>query len=71
MVGVQVRAVAKYIPMSPRKVRLVVDLVRGMRADQALEMLKFVSKAASVPVRKAIKSAAANADDVYGLGASE
>ncbi len=71
MAGVQVRAVAKYIPMSPRKVRLVVDLVRGMRVDHALDTLKFVSKAASVPVSKAIESAAANADDIYGLGMDE
>jgi len=64
---VDVRAVAKYIRMSPQKVRLVVNMIRGMDVDQALDALSFVSKAAALPIAKAIESAAANAEDHYGL----
>jgi len=63
----EVRAVAKYIPMSPRKVRLVADLVQGQMVNEALATLAFVPKAAAKPVAKAIKSAAANAEENYGL----
>ena len=61
-----VRAVVRYVPMSTRKVRLVVDSVRGLGADQALAVLKFMSKAAAVPVAKAIRSAIANAEENQG-----
>jgi len=64
---VQVRAVAKYVRMSPRKVRLVVDLVRGMGVDEALNLLHFTNKAAAKPVAKVIESAVANAEENYGL----
>lgn len=59
----KVHAVARYIPMSPRKVRLVVDSVRGLNADAALAVLRFMSKAAAVPVAKVIRSAIGNAED--------
>lgn len=65
--GFEVKAVAKYIHMSPRKVRLVVDLVRDRDVAEALVMLRFVPKAAAKPVEKAIRSAAANAEESYGL----
>jgi len=52
---------ARYIRMSPRKVRLVVDLVRGLSIVQADTELRFLQRAAALPVRKAIASAAANA----------
>lgn len=68
---VEVRAVAKYIMMSPSKARLVVDMVRGMAAQEALNMLKFVSKAAAEPISKLIHSAVANAEENYGLAADE
>jgi len=63
----EVRAVAKHIPMSPRKVQLVADLVRGRMVNEALELLAFVPKAAAKPLAKAIRSAAANAEENYGL----
>jgi len=63
----EVRAVAKYVPMSPRKVRLVVDQVRGLAVDDALAILKFMPKAAAKPVAKVIESAIANAEENYGL----
>lgn len=53
--------IQKNVGHSPRKVRLVADLVRGMRPEQALVSLKFVNKAAAVDVAKAIKTALANA----------
>ena len=69
--AVEVRAVAKYIRMSPRKVRLVVDLVRGREVEEALTMLRFTPKAAARAVAKVIASAAANADEAYGISSDE
>lgn len=57
----EVRAVARYIGISPQKVRLVADLVRGKNAKEALDLLRFTPKAAAEPVSKAIASAVANA----------
>jgi large subunit ribosomal protein L22 len=59
-----VRAVARarHIRMSPRKVRRVIDLVRGQRAVDALTVLKFDEHAASEPVYKVVASAIANAE---------
>ncbi len=55
------RAVSKYIRMSPRKVRLVVDQIRGVPLNEAYALLQFSKKAAAVPVEKALRSAVANA----------
>lgn len=63
----EVRAVIKYVRMSPRKVRLVIDQVRGLAVDDALAILKFTPKAAAKPVAKVIKSAMANAEENFGL----
>ena len=54
-------AIAKHVPMGPRKVRQVIDLIRNRRVDEALAILKFTRKAASAPVEKVLKSALANA----------
>ncbi len=62
-----VRAKVRFVPMSAQKVRLVIDQVRGMRADDALDMLSFMPKAAAKPVYKLIHSAIANAEENYGL----
>jgi large subunit ribosomal protein L22 len=56
---------------SPLKARLVVDMVRGMAAQDALNMLKFVSKGAAKPVSKLIHSAVANAEENYGLAVAD
>ncbi len=56
----EARAVTKYVRMSPRKARQVVDLVRGVPVDKALSTLHFTQKAASVPVEKTLRSAVAN-----------
>jgi len=57
-----VRAQHKYIRMTPRKVRLVVDTVRGKQVKQALDILKFMNRAAARAVAAVVKSAAANAE---------
>ena len=54
-------AIARYVRMAPRKVRMVADLVRGMSVDKALETLQFSTRAAALPVAKCVQSAAANA----------
>ena len=69
--SIQVRAVAKYVRMSPRKVKLVVDVVRGKGVSEALAMLSYSTKAAARPVAKVIASASANAQENYGLSPDE
>jgi large subunit ribosomal protein L22 len=64
---IEVRAKVSYVRMSPRKAKLVVDTVRGKGVKEALTMLKYSTKAAAHPVSKVIKSAAANAEENYGL----
>ncbi len=49
-------------PMSPRKVRLVANLIRGKKVAEAREILRFTVKGCSLPMRKLLDSAAANAD---------
>ena len=51
---------ARFVRMSPRKVRRVAELIRGKPVNEAIEILNFVHKAASLPLQKSIKSAAAN-----------
>ena len=57
------KAVLKNYRQSPRKVRLIADLVRGKKADEALTILSFVDKRAAGPFAKVIASAVANAKD--------
>lgn len=66
-----IRATARYIPISPQKVRLVVDLIRGRDAVEALEMLRYTPKAASRPLAKLVRSAIANAEENYGFSREE
>ena len=63
----EAKAIAKNVRVTPRKVRLVIDLVRGLSVKEALGILANVNKAASVPVSKLIKSAAANATNNFGM----
>ena len=53
---------ARHVRMSPQKVRLVVDLIRGQRAENALQILRFAMKRASRDVEKVLRSAIANAE---------
>ena len=55
------QAIAKRVGMSPRKVRLVTDLIRGRGVNEAYSILKFSKKAASRPIEKTLRSAVANA----------
>jgi large subunit ribosomal protein L22 len=55
------RAQARYVRITPMKARRVIDLVRGMSADQALAVLRFSPQSASEPVYKVVASAVANA----------
>lgn len=66
----EVKAKAKHIRMSPRKVRLVVNLVRGLEIEQALDQLTFNKKLAVKPLIKLINSALANAEHNFNLGKS-
>jgi large subunit ribosomal protein L22 len=57
----QARAIAKTVGMSPRKVRMVVDLIGGRDVNEAYSILKFSKRAATEPVEKTLRSAVANA----------
>ena len=57
------KAIAKYIRISSRKVRIVIDLIRGKQVDEALAILRFTPKAASPVVEKVLLSAIANAEN--------
>ncbi len=63
----EARATATNVRVTPRKVRLVIDLVRGKDVSEALGLLRNVNRAACEPVTKLIKSAAANAVNNFGM----
>ena len=65
-----IQAHLRSLSMSAQKVRLVVDLVRGKNANDALEMLRFVNKAAALPVRKLIASAVQTRNKIMALAAT-
>jgi large subunit ribosomal protein L22 len=58
---VEVQAYARYVRFSPRKVRLVADILRGLPADEALLQIKFLRKTAAKPIQKLLESGIANA----------
>ena len=60
-------AVAKHVRISPYKVRIVLDIIRGKSYREAVAILENTPKAASDPVRKVLMSAAANAEDNLGM----
>ncbi len=66
----EARAKARYVRVTPRKARRMVDLIRGMPADQAQAALAFAAQSASDPVRKVLASAIANAEHTQQLDAS-
>ena len=63
----EVRALANDQPVAPRKVRLVLDMVRGRTVDEALSLLEFMPQPSARIVWKVIKSAAANAENNFDL----
>ncbi|AEE97323.1 MAG: large subunit ribosomal protein [Clostridiales bacterium] len=65
------RAIARYIRISSRKVKVVIDLIRGKRVKDALNILRYTPKAASTVVEKLLRSAIANAENNLGLDADD
>ena len=63
----QVRATTKYLPISPRKLGLVCDAVRGMNAEEALVALQFMPQKGAELVYKTVASALANAENNFEL----
>ena len=57
----EAKAIAKYVRMSPRKIRKVADLILGKSVNEAINTLHFIPQRASMPVEKILRSAAANA----------
>lgn len=60
------KAKSKYIRIAPKKVRLVTDLVKGKKVEEALNLLHFSPKGASLPVEKTVRSAIANVINIEG-----
>lgn len=67
----EVRAVAKETGISPRKVRLLVDMVRGKKVDEALTLLRFTPTPTAKAVAKVVKSASANAENNFQMTPSD
>jgi large subunit ribosomal protein L22 len=67
----KVKAVANGIGISPQKVRLVINMVRGKKVDEALSILSFLSTPTAKAVAKVIKSAVANAENNFQMPPAE
>lgn len=63
----EARAIAKYVRMSPTKVGVVLDLIRGKNIQEAFAILQYTPKDAAVAINKVLKSAVANAENNYDL----
>ena len=61
------RAVAKHVRISPYKVRIVLDIIRGKSYREAVAILENTPKSASLPIKKVLMSAAANAEHNMGM----
>src|ERR1700674_1936202 len=59
-------ATLRYLKVSPQKVRLVADLIRGKRVDEALSILRFTKKSSAKDLEKLLRSAVANAETKEG-----
>ncbi len=60
--AIEARAMGRHVRMSPQKARLVIDLIRGQRAEDAVQILRFTKKRAAKPIEKILRSAIANAE---------
>lgn len=67
----RVKAVAKDVGFSPRKIRLVIDMVRGKKVDDALTVLNFLTTPSAKAVAKVIKSASANAENNLEMSSAD
>ena len=63
----EARAILRYARISPRKVSIVMDLIRNKPLDEALAILQYTPKAACEPLLKLVKSAAANAENNFNM----
>ena len=63
----EARATPRYLRVSPRKIRLILDLVKGKTVDEALSILRFVPSPHARKVAKVIRSAAANAENNFNM----
>lgn len=63
----EAKAVAKYVRIAPRKIRIVMDLIRGKQIGEAFAILKYTPKVASEVIEKVLKSAVANAEHNYDM----
>ena len=63
----EAKAVAKYVRIAPRKVRVVMDLIRGKNVAEAFAILKFTPKAGADVIEKVLKSAVANAENNFDM----
>ena len=63
----EARAILRFIRVSPRRVRLVVDQIRGKEVEKALDILKFTPKRSAAIVTKVLKSAIANAENTQSV----
>ncbi len=67
---IEAKAILKYARISSRKVKIVADLIRGKKVDEALSILKFAPKASSEILEKLLKSAIANAENNHFMNRS-
>ena len=67
----EAKAQVTYVRISPRKVKIVLDLIRNKPVDVAQAILKFTPKAACEPVGKLLKSAVANAENNFNMDKSQ
>ena len=63
----EAKAVAKYVRIAPRKVRIVIDLIRGKDVSEAFAILKFTPKIGAEAIEKVLKSAVANAEHNFNM----
>lgn len=63
----EAKAISRYLRTSPQKARLVVDLIRGKKVDEAITILSYNHKAVSRDILKVVKSAVANAENTKNL----
>lgn len=64
---VEARAITRYVRLSPRKARLVADLIRGKSALEALDILEFANKKSAATIKKTLSSAIANATNNHEM----
>ena len=63
----EAKATARYVRISSRKINYVIDLIRNKPVEEAVDILSFTPKAAAVPIKKVIESAAANAVENFDM----